>query len=61
MKQPKRPTREQKDIIRKHMLIPDNWMVVKEDESYLTIQYKHGKERKILDKHVNKWKEREGR
>lgn len=58
MKQPKRPTRKQKEIIRNHMLIPENWMVVKEDDCYLTVVYKHGKTMKRLDKTVDKWRKK---
>lgn len=56
MKQPKRPTRNQKQIIRAHMLIPDNWMIRQETEEELIIVYKHGKTVKRLKKDVNLWK-----
>lgn len=58
MKQPKAPTRRQKEIIKNHMLIWQNWMVVEETEQYLVVIYKHGKTQKKLNKNVDKWKER---
>lgn len=57
MKQPKRATRDQKQIIFNHKLNPDNWMVVSETEDKLVIKYKFGKTIKTLDKSINKWKE----
>lgn len=56
MKQPKRPTREQKAIISNHKLIPNNWMVVEETEDELVVIYKFGKTVKHLKKDVNLWK-----
>lgn len=58
MKQPKRPTRDQKQIIFNHKLNPDNWMIVSETETELVIAYKFGKTIKTLDKSINKWKEK---
>lgn len=57
MKQPKKPTRRQKGIIRNHKLLPDNWMVREETETHLIVVYKHGKKERKLDKSVNLWKE----
>ena len=37
MKQPKRPTRSQKEIISNNMLIVKNWLVISETEFYLSI------------------------
>lgn len=52
MKQPKRPTREQKIIIYNNKLEPTNWMVIKEDENYLYIISKTGKMKKKINKFV---------
>ena len=57
MKQPKRPTREQKSIISNHKLIAKNWMVVEETEDELVVMYKFGKTVRNLKKDVNLWKE----
>ncbi len=51
MKQPKRPTKEQKIIIHNNLLNPNSWMVVKEDDSYLYIISKTGKQRRTLSKY----------
>lgn len=58
MKQPKRPTRAQKDVISKHKLNPDNWMVQEETQTHLIIVYKFGPTVKRLDKSKNLWKEK---
>lgn len=47
---------EQKQIIRAHALIPDNWMVQQDTEEELIVVYKHGKTVKRLKKDVNLWK-----
>ena len=56
MKQPKAPTRAQKEIIYNHKLNPNNWMVTSETETTLNVIYKFGKTTRELDKSVNKWK-----
>ena len=53
------PTKEQKHIIRAHMLIPDTWQVLEEKENHLIVIYKYGKSRKKLDKSINLWTEKE--
>lgn len=58
MKQPKKPTRKQKEIIANHKLNPRNWMIQEETETHLIIVYKYGPTVKKLDKnHKNLWKE----
>ena len=57
MKQPKRPTRNQKEIISCHKLNPDNWMVVEETDDELVVRYKFGKTIKKLKKGINKWRD----
>lgn len=56
MKQPKRPTREQKAIITNHKLNANNWMVKEETEDELVVIYKFGKTEKHLKKDVDLWK-----
>ena len=50
MKQPKKLTREQKKIVSNHYLNPDNWMLVKESDFYLTIVHKETKTVRSIDK-----------
>ncbi len=58
MKQPKRPTRAQKEIINNHKLNPGNWMVESETEDELIVKYKFGKTVRNLKKNENKWRTR---
>ena len=39
LKQPKKLTRNQKEIVQNHYMNPNNWMLVRESEFYLTIKY----------------------
>lgn len=50
MKQPKKLTRNQKVIIKKAGLIPEEWMLIKEHELYLYIIKKDLSDRKIIFK-----------
>lgn len=43
-----RPTRRQKEAIRNKRLIPDNWLVVKEAEGFLTIVNKETQKQRII-------------
>lgn len=52
------PTKEQKYIIRAHMLIPDTWQVMEETENHLIVICKYGKSRKKLGMRINRWKEK---
>ena len=48
MKQPKKPTRENKVLMSRYNLIPANWMVVAENETELEIiNKKSGRRRKL--------------
>lgn len=47
------PTKEQKHIIRAHMLIADMWKVLEETKTHLTVVYRHGKSKKKLDKRIH--------
>ena len=51
MKQGKRLTRNQKEIVSNNGLKADDWMFVKETDSYLTVINKHDGKQKILDKY----------
>lgn len=58
MKQHKRPTRDQKEIIGSHKLNPNNRMVVRETDGELVVKYKFGKTIKHLKKGINKWRDK---
>ena len=51
MKRPKRPTREQKIAMHNNNLNWKNWMVVKEDDSYIYLISKTGKQRRTISKY----------
>ena len=48
MKQPKRPTREQKQLIKENRLDWHNWMVAGEDNMAITIVSKKSGRRRVL-------------
>ena len=50
MKQPKKLSRAQKEIVSAHHLRPNNWMLVEEMEFYLKIIHKDSKKIKMVDK-----------
>lgn len=50
MKQPKKLTRDQKQIVSNHCLNPQKWMLVRESEFYLTIIHKETKTKRTIDK-----------
>lgn len=50
MKQPKRLTRAQKEAARNAGLVPKNWMLQKETDSYLFLVSKSGKQRRTVSK-----------
>lgn len=50
MKQPKRLTREQKEIVSDCNLDPDNWMLQSEDESNMTIIHKKTGNMRLINK-----------
>lgn len=51
MKQPKRPTREQKAMISSYHLNPNHWMVVGETELYLKIVNKETGKLRLISKY----------
>lgn len=51
MKQPKKLTREQKQIVSNNGLIANNWMLLEDLGSYLKITNKSSKKTKIVDKY----------
>ena len=50
VKQPKKPTRAQKEILSKHKLKPDNWMVLEEDKYQIVFISKHRSRRRTIAK-----------
>lgn len=50
MKQPKKLTRTQKEILSKENLVPDNWMLLNEDNISITVINKKSGKRKIIFK-----------
>lgn len=50
MKQPKKPTREQKEILSKNKLKPENWMVLEEDKYQTVFISKRGNKRRVIAK-----------
>ena len=55
MKQPKKLTREQKEIVSAHGLVANNWMFVEDvTESHIKVINKNLKTKKYLDKFIDK-------
>ncbi len=54
MKRPKKPTRVQKIIIYNNNLNSKTWMVEKEDESYLYLISRTGKQKRCINKFAKK-------
>lgn len=50
MKQPRKPTRDNKELIASYGLSPDNWSVVYESKTDLEIISKRSGMRKVLEK-----------
>lgn len=50
MKQPKKATRNQKELMTKRGLIPDNWMIVSESKTELEVISKRSGKRRTLEK-----------
>lgn len=50
MKRPKKPTRAQKEVISNNYLNPDNWLVLKETDTYIYLMSKDLKRRRTVDK-----------
>lgn len=47
-KMPKRPTREQKEMIQKAGYVSENWLVVGKDNISLTIMNKESKKKRVI-------------
>lgn len=50
VKQPKKPTRENKVLMSKHGLVPNNWMVLSESKTDLTVISRNSGQRRVLMK-----------
>ena len=50
MKQPKKPTRNQKELIANNGLVPQNWMVLEENREQLVIISRRSGRRRELEK-----------
>ncbi len=50
MKQPKKPTRAQKEFMSKNRLVADNWMVVSDDREALVVISKRSSKMRVLKK-----------
>lgn len=51
MKQPKKLTRDLKCAVSAYNLNPDNWMLLKDGDIYVTIIHKASKKTRIIDKY----------
>ena len=56
MKQPKKLTRDLKLAVAAYGLVPDEWMLLKDGEVYVTIIHKSTGKTKIIDKHARRIK-----
>lgn len=50
MKQPKKPTREQKEIMSKAGLVPGNWNVITDNKAEMEVISKRSGQRRTLKK-----------
>lgn len=50
MKQPKSPTREQKELIAEYGLRPENWMVISDNSAEMQIISKRSAQRRTIEK-----------
>lgn len=50
MKQPKKPTRDQKELMTKRGLIANNWMVIADSKTELEVISKRSGRRRTLEK-----------
>lgn len=50
MKQPRKPTRENKELMSKHNLVVDNWMVLSESKTDITLISRRSGQRRVLEK-----------
>lgn len=56
VKQPKKLTRDLKLAVAAYGLMPEQWMLLKDGEVYVTIVHKSTGKTKIIDKHARKIK-----
>lgn len=54
MKQSKKPTRDQKELISKHGLEPDRWRVIFESKTTLEVVSIRSGQRRVLEKKVKR-------
>ena len=54
MKQAKKPTRSQKEVISSHGLIANQWAVIEETDFYLKLINKDNGQKKSIDRFVRK-------
>jgi hypothetical protein len=47
-KMPKKPTRQQKEMIAKAGYVPENWLVLEKDNISMTIVNKESKRRRVI-------------
>lgn len=56
MKQPKKPTREQKELMAKRGLRPENWMVILDNKAEMQIISRHSRQRRTIERGQRKKK-----
>lgn len=49
MKQPRKPTRNEKEVMSSHDLVVNEWMVIKATEFYLYLIHKQTGKKKTID------------
>lgn len=50
MKQPKKPTREQKELMAKRGLRPENWIVILDNKAEMQIISRHSRQRRTIER-----------
>lgn len=56
MKQPKKLTRNQKEILSKHYMNANEWSLIQETDFYLTVVHRETGRTKRLDKHYKQFR-----
>ena len=54
MKQPKKASRAQKELMTKNNMNPDNWMVMEEDKYQIVFINKRKSRRRVIHKEIRK-------
>ena len=54
MKQPKKLTRDLKMVADAYVLVPDEWMLLKDGDVYVTLIHKTSGKTKIIDKYARR-------